>query len=108
MAAFIIWLIMAFIFIAMGLYLCVAKKAKVAGFWANAKTFPVENVRAYNKAVGKLWCVYGVVLALLGIPLLGGQNSAGGILISVVGTMIVSIAAMIVYVVVIESKYRKK
>ncbi len=52
--------------------------------------------------------VYCVVLTLLVIPLLGGQNSAGEILISVVGTMIVSIAAMIVYVVVIEPKYRKK
>jgi len=54
-----------------------------------------------------LWCVYGVLFVLIGLPLLDGQNS-GLIMIPVLGAMFISIAAMVVYVVGIESKYRKR
>ena len=105
--AFIIWLIVACAFIGLGIYSFVSEKEVPFGFWANAEQFLVEDVKAYNKALGKLWCAFGVVFALLGIPLLDGQNSAG-VLISVVGTMMAAIAVMVIYVTVIEKKYRKK
>ncbi|MCI8359361.1 MAG: hypothetical protein HFI51_14610 [Lachnospiraceae bacterium] len=107
MIAFFIWLLIGIAFISYGVYAFFSKKAVPFGFWANAEAFPVKNVRAYNRAVGRLWCVFGVVLALLGIPLLQGQNTPG-VIVSVLGTMIAAIAAMAVYVLVIERKYRNK
>lgn len=108
MTAFIIWGIFGCFFIGMGIYDMLSKKEVPFGFWANAETLPMENVKAYNRAVGLLWIVYGIVFILLGLPLLfHGQNSAG-IVITLLGTMFEAIAAMAVYVVVIEKKYRKK
>ena len=69
--------------------------------------FEVTDVKGYNRAVGILWCVFGVCFALLGLPLLPGQNSAW-VLFSVLGAMAEAIAAMAVYTVGIEGKYRKR
>lgn len=107
MVAFIIWILVAIAFIGMGIYCIVSKKEKAFGFWANAEQFPVTDVRAYNHALGKLWCAFGVIWGVLGIPLLGGQNSPA-VLLSVVGTMFLVIGTMAVYVLVIERKYREK
>lgn len=107
MLAFIMWLILSLFFVAWGIFTYFSKSAKPFGFWANAAVAEMTDVKAYNRALGKLWCVYGIVLALVGIPLLAGQNSAG-VIISILGTMLASIGAMVVYVVVIEAKYRKK
>ncbi|MDD6858808.1 MAG: hypothetical protein PUD71_10660 [Lachnospiraceae bacterium] len=105
--AFIIWEIVSVLFIAMGIYDFNSRKEKTFGFWANAEVAPIEDMKGYNHAVGILWCVYGVLFSLIGLPLLSKQNS-GLIIISVLGAMLISIAAMVVYVVVIEPKYRKK
>lgn len=107
MIAFFIWLLIGGLFIVYGIYAIFSKKTVPFGFWANAEVFPVKDVRAYNRAVGKLWCMFGIAFALLGIPLLQGQNAPGAI-ISVLGSMAAAIAAMAVYVVVIEKKYRQK
>lgn len=106
MAAFIIWLAMGAAFIVLGIYAILSKREVAFGFWANAKMFPVEDVKGYNRAVGKLWCTFGAVFALLGIPLLPGQNT-GYIIISILGCMAEVITAMVIYVAVIEKKYRK-
>ena len=84
-----------------------SKSAKPFGFWANAEVAEIKDVKGYNRALGKLWCVFGVLLILIGIPILLGENSAG-VIITILGTMFLSIGAMVVYTVVIESKYRKK
>lgn len=109
MVAFIIWLVIAVFFEALGIYCYVSKSAKAFGFWANAEVFAVKDgkVREYNKALGRLWIVFGIIFAILGIPLLKGQNAPEA-LISVVGTMFLSIGAMVYYVVVLENKYRKR
>lgn len=106
MLAFIVWLALGVAFIALGAYAILSKKEVAFGFWANAKMFPVQDIRGYNHAVGKLWCVFGVVFVLLGIPLLPGQNT-GYIIISILGCMAEAITAMVIYVAVIEKKYRK-
>lgn len=105
--AFIIWALMGVMFIAMGIYDLSSKKAKPFGFWANAEVASIEDVKGYNRALGILWCVYGVLFVVIGLPLLAGQNS-GSIIISMLGTMFISIGAMVAYVVGIEPKYRKK
>ena len=105
--AYIIWAVIGVMFIAMGIYEICSKKEKPFGFWANANTVPIEDVKGYNRALGILWCVYGTLFALIGLPLLGGQNS-GMLILTMLGTMFISIGAMIAYVVCIEPKYRKK
>ena len=49
----------------------------------------------------------GIMFILLEVPLLSGHNSAW-ILVSAGGVMIEVIVAMIVYITVIEKKYKKK
>ena len=105
--AFVIWAIMGVLFIAMGIYDLNSKKAKPFGFWANAEVAPIEDAKGQNRALGILWCVYGVLFTLIGLPLLDEQNS-GLIILSILCAMLISIAAIVVYVVGIEPKYRKK
>ena len=105
--AFIIWVIIGVLIIVMGIYDMNSKKAKPFGFWANAEVAPIEDVKGYNRALGILWCVYGVLFILIGLPLVDEQNS-GLIIIPILGAMFISIAAMVTYVVGIESRYRRK
>ena len=107
--AFIIWAIVGVLFIIMGIYDMNSKKEKPFGFWANAKVGPIEDVKGYNRALGILWCVYGVLFTLIGLPLLIlDEQNAALIIIPVLGAMLISIVAMAMYTVGIESRYRKK
>lgn len=105
--AFVIWLLVSVAFVLLGIYVCLSKKEVAFGFWANAEMFPVNDIKAYNHAVGKLWIVFGIVFAVLGLPLLKGQNNPL-IILSILGIMLEAIAAMVIYTTVIEKKYRKK
>jgi len=80
---------------------------KPSGFWANAEQFEVTDVHAYNMAMSKMWFVAAVLYTALGLPLLTPANILLVILISVVGTMIVSIGLMIFFTTAIEPKYKK-
>ena len=102
---FIVWVIAGCFMIGLGISAFFSKKA--VGFWANANTFPVKDVRGYNRATGTLFICYGVIFAVLGIPLLGGQNNAL-IILSILGVMIETIAMMVIYTLVVEKKYRDK
>lgn len=81
---------------------------KPSGFWANAEQFEVTDVRAYNKAMSKLWFVAAVLYTAIGLPLLTPANILLVILVSMIGCMIVTIGIMIFFTTVIEPKYRKK
>ena len=105
--AFIIWLILGIVFIVMGIYCLNSRTVKPFGFWANTEVIQVEDVKGYNRALGKLWCMYGILFIAVGFPLLKEDNS-GWMIIPILGTMFLTIGAMIIYVVGIESKYRKK
>lgn len=107
MLAFIIWAIAGCAFIGLGLYAFVSKKEVAFGFWANAKMFPVKDIKSYNRAVGKLWCIFGVVFVILGVPLLEGQNSPL-IILTMLGVMAEVIITMAIYTIIIEKKYRDK
>lgn len=107
--AFIIWAIVGVVFIGMGIYEMNSRKTKPFGFWANAEVGQIEDVKGYNRALGKLWCVYGLFFTLLGFPLLIlDEKNVGLVIITVIGVMLISIGAMAVYSVGIDSKYRKK
>ena len=105
MIAFIIWSIVGCTIIAFGIYAFFSKKTM--GFWANAPAAEVTDVKKYNAAVGKLFCGYGTIFILLGLPLLSEANGPW-IILSILGVMVESIGLMIVYTIVIEEKYRKK
>ena len=105
--AFVIWILVSLLFVIIGIYIMKSKKAKPFGFWANAQAPEVTDVDAYNKALGKLWVIFGVGFAVDGLPLLAGQNSPL-ILISVVGAMFLCIGVMVYYTLVIEAKFKKK
>lgn len=104
---FIVWALVGAAIIVLGFYDYRAKSTRPFGFWSNVKVFEVTDVRAYNRALGKLFMVYGSVFILLGLPMLAGQNNAW-LVFTLVGVAFASIAAMAVYVTVIEPKYRKK
>ena len=101
---FVIWSAIGCLFICLAVYSYFSKKPM--GFWANADVFEVTDIKKYNRAVAKLFCIFGIVLIILGIPLLAGQNSPW-ILLSVAGLVMESIVAMVVYSFVIEKKYKK-
>lgn len=107
---FAIWSLCGLLFVGIGIYNLFSRTPRPFGFWANAETFPVEDgkIRAYNRALGKLWITAGVLFILLGLPLLvSGQNSPW-IILSILGSLLWAIIMMIIYVLGIERKYRKK
>lgn len=99
---FVIWCAVGGIFLCLAGYGWFAEKPM--GFWANIEVPEVTEVRRYNRAVAKLFGGFGVALIGLGVPLLMGS---AWILLSVVGVMVESIVAMVVYSLVIEKKYKK-
>lgn len=103
MIGFVIWAVVGVIIICLGIRAYLSRK--VVGFWANIKPISVNDIRGYNRAVGKLFVIYGVILTVMGLPLLLGQNSPF-ILLSVLGVMIETIVIMAVYSLCIERKYR--
>lgn len=107
MVVFVIWAVVGMFFIVMGIYDYCTPKKTAFGFWANGGDFPVENEKKYNRALGKLWIVFGIIFILTGIPLLAGQNSPY-VLLSIFGAMMEVIGVMAVYTMVLEKKYRKK
>lgn len=102
---FVIWAIVGFIIIGLGIRAYFSRK--LVGFWANIKPISVNDITGYNRAVGKMFVIYGGILIALGLPLLSGQNSPF-ILLSVLGVMIETIVIMAVYSLCIERKYKEQ
>lgn len=102
---FAMWELVGIFFIAMGIGAFFAKKA--VGFFNNVRVLPMRDVKAYNRAVGKLFIGYGAVFMLLGLPILGGQNAAV-LMFSILGAMAETIGAMAVYLLAIQNKYEEK
>ena len=103
--AFIIWALVGCFMLGLGISAFFKKKP--VGFWANIKTFEVNDIKGYNRATGFLFIAYGSIFIVLGIPLLSGQNTPY-ILLSVLGVMIETIAIMAIYSLYIIKKYEKK
>ena len=104
MIAFLVWLLFGLAFIGLSIYIANADKA--FNSWANIKTtIDVSNVKLYNKAVAKIWCIFGAVFIILGLPLLAKQNSPI-IIFSILGTFLECIFLMI-SLRKVEIKYKK-
>lgn len=104
MMAFMIWMFIAVCFLLLGVYCFHAKKA--VRFWANdEEAIVVKNIRAYNKAMGKLWTWAGIFFGLLGLPFVLKQNSPLSI-VSILGCLPWVIIVML-WGMRIEDKYRQ-
>ena len=105
MPGFLIWALAGAAILLLGIRAFFLKKP--AGFWANAPTMKVKDVKGYNRATGTLLVVYGVIFILLGLPLLGDETLPL-ILLSMVGVMLLTIITMAVYSLGITKKYQEK
>ncbi len=103
--AFLIWAAAGFLFIGIGIFDFFSKKQ--AGFWANAKPIEVKDVKKYNRAVGWLFCVFGAVFILSGLPFLAGEENSILVFLPMLAVPMEVMALMLVYVTVIEKKHRK-
>ena len=102
---FMIWTLCSCIFFVIGIISWNSKKE--VGFFTGVKPNQMKDTKAYNRAVAKIWLVFGVLFELLGIPFLFFEQNSPIFLLSVVGTMFLVIGICIAYMIV-ESKYRKK
>lgn len=103
---FVIWCIVGGFFIGIGISSFFSQRP--VGFWANVKMCEVNDTGNYNKAMGKLFCIFGIVFIILGLPLLlAGQNSPM-VFLSIAGCMVLVISVMVIYELVIMKKYRKR
>ena len=66
--AFLIWTLMSLTFFIIGLY--AFKSQKPVSFFTFQETPTVKDMKAYNKAVGKLWISSAILLEILGFPFL--------------------------------------
>lgn len=103
MPAFFIWAGVGLMLAGIGVHAFFAKKPQ--HFWANAPMIEVNDVKKYNRAVGKLFIAFGAVFALCGVPLL--MENELWILLSMLLVMPLVIGMMVIYTAVIEKKYKK-
>ena len=102
MIGFVIWSLLGVFIIGLGIKDMFSKNP--VGFWANTETIKVKDVKGYNRAIGLLFIIYGIIFVILGIPLLEGQNTPY-VLLSV---MVETIVIMAAYSLVIVKKYEEK
>ncbi len=104
MIGFIVWSVCAAVFFGLAVYCRRAKNA--VGFFAGVQAPEVSDIKSYNRAVSRLWIVYAVLFEALGVPFLFAKQNSPVYIISVVGTMFISIGAMAAYHFIAE-KYKK-
>lgn len=102
--AFIIWSIVALVFLGIGL--SCRKSKEPVGFFTFAKAPVVEDVEHYNKAVGTLWIVAAGVLEIIGIPLLVLEQNSPLAMLVIPAVVLLIILMSIVYL-WIEAKHKK-
>lgn len=103
--AFVIWSIVALIFVGIGISCRNSEKA--VGFFTGVKAPDVENVKQYNRSVSVLWFVVAIVLEIIGVPFLCLEQNSPYFVFMILPTMACVIGMVIAYL-KIESKYRKR
>lgn len=103
--AFVIWSIVAAVFLAIGISEWKSKEA--VGFFTFVKPPEVTDVRGYNHSVAVLWMAAAVIMELMGAPFLFLEQNSPAYMIVVIGMLLLVIGMMIAYT-QIEAKYKKK
>lgn len=102
--AFVIWSVVAVIFLWIGIS---CRKSKDAvGFFTFVKPPSVKDVEQYNKAVSVLWFVAAGLFVIIGIPFLLLEQNSPWFLLVMLEVIIWLIGLMIAYL-KIEAKYKK-
>ncbi len=92
---FFIWSIVALVFVGIGISVWRAKEP--VGFFTGVEPPKVKNTTKYNHAVSILWFSYAVLLEIFGLPLLFLKQNSPGFVISILGTVFISIGLAVAY-----------
>jgi len=101
--AFIIWSIVAALFLGIGIS---GRKSKEAvGFFTFVKPPVVSDVDKYNHSVSMLWIIVAVIFEIIGMPLLFSEQNSPVFILVIFGIVALVIGMIIVYL-RIEAKYK--
>lgn len=103
--AFIIWSIVAIIFMLIGISSW--KSEQEVGFFTFSNPPKMKDIVKYNHAVSKLWFLFAVILEVIGIPFLFIEQNSPIFILTIFEVMILVIAIIIIYL-RIEKKYRQQ
>ncbi|SHK52149.1 hypothetical protein [Hespellia stercorisuis] len=101
--AFVIWSIVAVLFLGIGISGWKSKEA--VGFFTFVKPPVVTDTNKYNRSVSMLWIIAAVILEIIGIPCLFLEQNSPMYIPMIFGVMALVIGMMIVYL-RIQSKYK--
>ena len=102
---FIIWSAVSLLLLGIGFWSW--NSGKAVGFYSGVKPPEVKDVRKYNHSVAVLWFAYALLFWLLGIPFLFLKQNSALFLLSIRGTVAITLALVIVYQKILQ-KYRKE
>ena len=102
--AFVIWSVIAAIFVGIGISCLMADKA--VGFFTTGKPPIMKDDKRYNRDVAKLWFVFAVIFEVIGIPLLSFEQNSP-LVILLVFAVLIWVVSFIAFYLKIESKHRK-
>ena len=63
MIGFVIWSLLGVFIIGLGIKDMFSKNP--VGFWANTETIKVKDVKGYNRAIGLLFIIYGIIFCYI-------------------------------------------
>lgn len=102
--AFIIWSIIASLFVVIGI---VNWRSKIeVGFFTGVKPGKKKDIVGYNHAVAKIWFFYAAVLEIIGIPLLFIKQNSIMAVVMILAVVALTIGITVVYV-NIDAKYKE-
>ena len=95
LAGLIIWSTVTVLIIGIGIWSWNSRKP--AGFYAGTEPPRVRDVKKYNRAVGILWFAYAALFELLGFPFLLEKQNGPLFLVTILGTVLITIGLMVAY-----------
>ena len=92
---FIIWSSITLLLLGIGIWAW--NSGTPVSFFSGVKPPEVKDVRKYNHSVAILWFVYAVLFELLGIPFLFLKQNHALFVVSILGTVVITIGLVIAY-----------
>ena len=102
---FIIWSAVSLLLLGIGILTW--NSGKAAGFFSGVEPPEVKDIRKYNHSVAFLWFAYALLFWLLGIPLLFLKQNSALFVLSILGTVMITIGLVIAYQKILQ-KHRKE
>ncbi len=93
---FIIWSLVALLFVGIGISTYRAKDA--VGFFTFVEPPKVNDVKKYNHSVAILWFAFTILYEALGIPFLFLEQNSPYFILIILGTFALIIALIIIYI----------